>query len=100
MCNQKSTGGYVYASVNQKPIRHGIMPVTCADILVTTKSNKKNGSEEKNKNGKRREQVRMDQLTSPFVFDFSFVFQKCMRRLNLLPFFFEFSASSPGGFSS
>jgi len=39
MRNQKSTGGYVYAPVNQKPIRHGIMPVTCADVLVTTKSN-------------------------------------------------------------
>jgi len=41
MPNQKSTEGYVGASVNQKPIRHGIIPVTCADILVSTNQIKK-----------------------------------------------------------
>lgn len=55
MPNQKSTEGYVGASVNQKPIRHGIIPVTCADILVSTNQIKK---KEKRKEQKEKEKER------------------------------------------
>jgi hypothetical protein len=54
MPNQKSTEGYVGASVNQKPIRHGIIPVTCADILVSTNQIKKKKRE---KNKRKRKEI-------------------------------------------
>jgi hypothetical protein len=62
MPNQKSTEGYVGASVNQKPIRHGIIPVTCADILVSTNQIKKK-KREKNKRKREMKEMGEEQKT-------------------------------------